>query len=105
MAKNKKKIMIFFNFFKKKFTPLSFLYGISTLKGFPRQKAILTTYMHFILSKKHDLSDFEKNRKCPHGNAVCRGGQGFAAEGAHLCLPQFPAWNQLYDLSCHRTGC
>ena len=76
MAKNKKiKIMIFFIFLKKKFTPLSFLYGISTLKGFPRQKTILTTYMHFILSKKHDLSDFEKNRKCPHGNAVWGGGE------------------------------
>ena len=70
---------IFFLIFSFFLQPCNFLYGISTLKGFPRQKAILTTYMHYILPKKHDLNDFEKNRKCPHGNAVWDVGWGTKA--------------------------
>ena len=66
----KKNNQFFFSFFHFFLQPCNFLYGISTLKGFLRQKAILTTHMHYILSKKHDLNDFGKNRKCPHGNAV-----------------------------------
>ena len=62
--KCKKKIVIFFYFYLYIFfSPLSFFHDISTLKGFLRQKAILTTYMHYILSKKHDLNDFEKKSK------------------------------------------
>ena len=68
MTKNQK-FMIFFIFLAS----LSLFYDISTSKVFLRQKAIHTTYMHYILSKKHDLNDFEKNLKCPHGNAVWGG--------------------------------
>ena len=69
MTKNQK-FMIFFIFFAS----LSLFYDISTSKVFLRQKAIHTTYMHYISSKKHDLNDFEKNRKCPHGKSLCDSG-------------------------------
>ena len=52
----KQKFMIFFLFFAS----LSLFYDISTSKVFLRQKAIHTTYMHYILSKK-----LEKNVSYP----------------------------------------